>query len=129
MGCCTFIIFVGDFGSSFFFYYFWLQFLLLLPLNLLGRQLFFMHLLWQKVALIYPCCMLIISTFFLCIMLLLLFQHLLVRQTHKVISQFKFILNLIPKLIFAMYFIERDMYAVLSLLGKSQMDPWFPVSW
>ena len=49
-------------------------------------------------------------------------QYLVIRLIGKVIFHFKFILKLTPVLILPLSFAWRFIYAILSLLGRSQMD-------
>ena len=67
------------------------------------------------------------STFFFSIMLLILFLCLMARWIDQVIINLKFILNLTPMLIFTQYILFEDLYAILILLGRSQMDLMCPL--
>ena len=69
----------------------------------------------------------IISTFSFSVILLFYFLYMLVIQINWVIFHLRLVLNLIPVLILALYFILRHIYGVLSLSGKSQMHSGYPV--
>ena len=76
---------------------------------------------WSMGCLMLCLCFAIWSLFF-SIMLLFLFMHLMVRWIDQAFIYLLYILNFIPVLIFALFFIQRLIYVVLNHLERSCMD-------